>query len=313
MKILKAKKEILHTKEHSYVIAYEAYNKQGNLVKSEEYTEDQTLLQRTTLLYNDADLVVKEQHEDAEGVYEVIDYQYDEQRNIIETINTFVDGEKQVRKYSIQPTTTEMVLTDEKGGFQERELSHLNEEGKVVESSRFNQENQLVVKEKFHYHDNGEISAYQSTDGEGNVLAKTGLDYNEDGNLIASWEEDEFGKTSWRYEYEVGEEGETIAKRYHIESNTLDSVHTQLIDGDYEKEIREIVGVQLEIVESTPIEYHHQTFDVQEQLLSAHKISYDEEGFIQEEYFFNADAFTQGLPDEAEKTLTCEYLFWEKE
>lgn len=290
MKKVKTKKEIIQYADQEFVHIIEEYNKEGQLVVSEEKSSQGELVERIEHQYNDQGLLDAERFVKNEEVYQTYHFTYDDVGHITLMTIDYASGGKEFHRYTRENGQEELKVVDQHEHVEKREVRTYNEQGQETSVAIYDEKGKLVSEEKTEF------------DEEGRVISKKWKNENDEGNH--------------QYTFEIDEDGDHVINTIDAASQQIIEVETIVDKGEVVESIHEILG-HYTILTQTDETNRTKTVEVEddhEQLLESQHTTFDEGGNPLKEEIFNLNGLGKTMSGKSSQNMVkvYEYTFWEE-
>ncbi|MGB0521876.1 MAG: hypothetical protein ACPGJS_02890 [Flammeovirgaceae bacterium] len=216
MKIIKTEKVFVKGADASFLSKEIHYNAQGKPVEIKEFDAENYLVNHITITYNSSGLPITESYLYQKNTQEIFHYQYDENGDMTQMIQEYMDSSKSVTTYNRTGKVEEATTVDDEGELESRTVTTYNENGQPLQILMFDEENDLEEKQEFVYNEAGLVVQEKQSDNVG-VLQTTTYTFNEKNRLIAQKlidGDEELSDIDWKFEYEELNENTLIQQVY---------------------------------------------------------------------------------------------------
>jgi hypothetical protein len=202
------------------------YNENGAITSHKKFNENGEVFEEGETSYR-GDLVIKDVYQCTdEGTSTSSFYTYDEQGRDLETRIDY-EGYSEIQKFAHKDGFTEIIMEDEEGELENRQLIWYDREKRIVKTEVFNERNELEQKQERTYTDSGKELSVKTFEGESDQWTEQSYSYDDHGNQIGS-----------RYKNDTGLDEKVFDRTFDSQDRVVKLVQDgqQQVEFEYEGE-----------------------------------------------------------------------------
>jgi len=161
------------------------FNEQELLTMEAVYNEYEKLENKTSFKYNsDKFLIEKCVFLDEHDIGEKYNYNYNVSGQIVNEKLHYSDGSVSIKNYQYSESKTEIIITDEDGVFEGREIKIFNNNKQLIEHIIYDETETITEWFRYIYNDAGKMMERREISEDEKLIAYRKFVYDESGNII---------------------------------------------------------------------------------------------------------------------------------
>ncbi len=218
--------------KHQYKSFLQEFDERGNTIREVEYTPDGSVDNAAEYKYDEENRLIGEVHFYEDEVTETIRYILNEEGKRKEVETTYADGSKSVKKIIRDSNTITVKAFDEDGDPEEEDRITYDEQGRVIEEVKLDDNGKVVYRSVYEYNEKGKLLNKTEYEGEDGSFIKTTPEYDEQDNVISETQITEKGNLVNRVFYEYNKQGDRITwqNNHHIHRIEYDEQHRPVME-----------------------------------------------------------------------------------